>query len=564
MMKMSFALPRSLTQRATHAANPASGAARASDANESGTKAVPSSSWLVSGLYLFAYVLLDWISFIEPFPPLAISPWNASIGLNFVLLPLFGWRLAPLVFCAPVLADWLVRGLPIAFHLEIPMVLCVGGASLVGNAVLRSRRLGFNPALRGMRDLGCLLGAAMLAALLAGLGYIGIAVLGGVLPVASIWSALRLYWVGDFIGIIVIAPVLLIALTRPRVINGGAEWLIQLIAIAVLLAVILFFGDEEPFRWFFLLFLPIVWMAVRQGVAGASVGLLLAQLGIILTATWFPRTAIDITALQARMLVLALTGYVVGSLVIERRKFEYELRRHQEALVRQSRIGSMGAMAAAIAHEINQPLMAAGTYGRLAIASLPEMSAEFAGLNQAVGKTVEQVERAADVIRRLRALIKLDHSGRKTSRLATMVDVALRLCRPDLERHHVVIRLDLPPTLPAVEVDALQIEQVLVNVIQNARDAMGNDGGTITITARALDAETIEVQVKDTGPGFPASMLEGPLLQFWTSKPHGIGIGLSLSRSIIESHGGRLDLAAGPVGALVRFTLPIAKGTARE
>src|SRR5262249_45829727 len=155
------------------------------------------------------------------------------------------------------------------------------------------------------------------------------------------------------------------ALTRRRLLPMTLETALQFAAILAALALVFGYAEERQFQLFYLLFLPIVWMAVRAGLEGVTVGILVTQLGLIAGVILVPEAARDVTAFQALMLVLAATGLIAGELVTERRRAESQMRLHQRSLSRLARLGNMGEFAAAIAHELNQPLMAAGTYTRI-------------------------------------------------------------------------------------------------------------------------------------------------------------------------------------------------------
>jgi C4-dicarboxylate-specific signal transduction histidine kinase len=262
------------------------------------------------------------------------------------------------------------------------------------------------------------------------------------------------------------------------------------------------------------------------------------------------------------MLVLAMTGLVAGELVTERRRTQSQLRLQQESLSRVARLGSMGELAAAVAHELNQPLTAAGTYTRLVDDAISSGNTNPTMVAETAKKAVAQVERAAEVVRRLRALVRLDRSNRAPWKVEHAIKDTVELCQPDLDRHHVTVRSSVPNDLPSVMIDLLQIEQVLINLVRNAIDAFGESKTSraiIAIDAKVADADFIEVRVTDTGPGFSKKFLEKAFVPLSSTKADGLGIGLSLCKSIIEAHGGLLELESSPQGAAVRFTLPIAK-----
>ena len=157
---------------------------------------------------------------------------------------------------------------------------------------------------------------------------------------------------------------------------------------AIVGALVLVFGiaEEREFQLFYVLFLPIVWMAVRNGTEGVSAGILITQLGVILGVRFFPDEREELIAFQALMLVLAVTGLIAGELVTERRRTESQLRLQQESLARLARLGSIGELAAAVAHEVNQPLMAAGTYTRLVADAISSGNADAAEVAETAKK----------------------------------------------------------------------------------------------------------------------------------------------------------------------------------
>ena len=515
------------------------------------------SYWEIGLAYLASYVLLDWISFVEPVASLGITPWNPPPGLSFALILLFGIEFLPWLFIAPLIADAIVRQFPLPIWPELVTALVIGLGYGVGAWILTQPWLRFDVALRVKRDLVCLIIVAAVAAAIVGLSYVSIVVAFGQLEPAQFVQAAMRYWIGDMIGIAVVTPVLLVLFTRrrPSVLSWELLGPLALLAAALWLVV-----GVEPLRFqlFYLLFLPVIWTAVRFGLEGVTIGLAITQIGLMAAIHLSGQSAIDITALQALMIVLALTGLAVGVLVDEQQRTQHRLRLHQEALSRITRIGSMGEFAAALAHELNQPLTAIGNYTRLAKEAAQGASADLPTVVEATAKAAEQVDRAADVVRRLRDFIRLGRSERASVALASVVEQVERLARPELQQYGIMLDVQVAPDLPLVTADSLQIQQVLLNLLRNAVESLTEAGrydGKVVISADNTPAGFVTVYVRDNGPGFDAAMFEHGIVPFATSKPEGMGLGLSLSRSIIESHGGELTVGGDPTGAVVRFTL---------
>jgi two-component system, LuxR family, sensor kinase FixL len=536
------------------------------DAKRSSAIAFPRILALPAGvigvIYLAGYLLLDGISFIEPYAHFGITPWSPDTGLSFVLVLLFGRRMIPFLFAAPLLSGLVQIQPPLPLAVTLLSSLLIGGSYSAALIFLLRPGLRFDPKLSSMRDLELLGLVAAVSAAFVALSYVAVMTAAGLLPVKGFAAAALRYWVGDMIGIMVVAPFGLVALTRRRVLRLSTETALQLAAIVSAVALVFGYAEEQQFQLFYVLFLPIIWMAVRTGSEGVTVGLVVTQLGLILGVLIFPGKGHDVTAYQALMLVLATTGLVAGELVTEHRRTASQLRLHQDSLSHLARLGSMGELAAAIAHELNQPLTAAGTYTRLVSEAISSHNADAASVAETAKKAVAQVERAAEVVRRLRALVRLDRTSRAPCSVDLIVKETLALCQPDLERIDASARVLLAGDLPPVMVDILQIEQALLNLVRNSIEAIGDvkqSHGVISIDASAAGDGFVEIRVRDSGPGFPPELLDSPFLPFSSTKAQGLGFGLPLCKSIIEAHGGRLWLDGSLHGAAVHFTLPVAK-----
>ena len=511
--------------------------------------------------YLGSYVLLDWVSYVHPIMSFGITPWNPGTGLGLVIVVLFGRRMIPYLFIAPLLADLVNSPTWQPWSVEFPAAALIGGGYAAASVFLLRPSVRFDPALSSLRDLVLLMLVAMVSASFVALSYVALMVAGGTLPIEELAVATLRYWVGDLIGVMVVTPFALIALTRRLAIRLSLESTLQIAAIIAALALIFGFAQEQQFQLFYLLFLPIVWMAVRTGLDGVSFGILVTQIGLVAGVELYGKEPHDFMAYQLLMLILAVTGLVAGALVTERRRTEFELLLHRESLARIARRGHLGELAAAIAHEINQPLTAAGTYTRLVTDALHERDPDRVMAAETAEKAAAQVERAAEVVRRLRALVRLDRRGRIPCNVERMIGETVALCQPALDRSRSVVRWSTAANLPSVMVDMLQIEQTLLNVVRNSMEAIEESNrrdGVINIEAASKDPRVVEIWVADNGPGFPPDFID-PFVPFTSRKKEGLGIGLSLCRSIVEAHGGRLWLNRDARGAEVHFTLPFAE-----
>jgi PAS domain S-box-containing protein len=239
---------------------------------------------------------------------------------------------------------------------------------------------------------------------------------------------------------------------------------------------------------------------------------------------------------------------------------EMEARKQRERLAHVARLGTLGEMAAGIAHELNQPLAAIANYTQACqrLVAAGDMDAEELG--QVLGRVTAQARRAGDVIQRLRAFVRRHTPDRRNRDAKELIQEILPLVEMDCRSHEVDLRLQFQSDLPKVQVDGIQLQQVLLNLTRNAVEAMNAcapEVRSLVIRTEALGDDEVELAVEDAGPGVPDTMLEQLFEPFFTTKPEGMGLGLSLSRSIIEAHGGTLRYDSHPSGgSIFRIRLP--------
>lgn len=247
--------------------------------------------------------------------------------------------------------------------------------------------------------------------------------------------------------------------------------------------------------------------------------------------------------------------------ITSRKMAEDDLNRARAELAHVSRAAALSTLTASIAHEVSQPLAGilanASTSQRLMAAEPPNLE----GARVAVQRTLRDGHRASEVIKRLRALFSRKPPTLECVDLSDATREVLALSASELQRRRIIVRAELPADLPCVQADRIQLQQVILNLVLNAADAMADVQGRpreLGITARRVDDRALSLQVRDAGAGIDAADVEELFEAFHTSKPEGMGIGLSISRSIIEAHGGRLSAAPNPdgVGATFSFVIP--------
>jgi signal transduction histidine kinase len=219
----------------------------------------------------------------------------------------------------------------------------------------------------------------------------------------------------------------------------------------------------------------------------------------------------------------------------------------------------MGELTASLAHEVNQPIAASVTDANTCLRWLAGEPPNIEEARAAAMRVVKDSRRAAEIITRTRLLFKKGTPQRELVDVNEVVREMIVLLRDEASRHNVSVRTDLAPDIPQVMGDRVQLQQVLMNLIMNSIDAMKDVEGIrdLRIESQTTKNEEVMVSVTDSGEGLPAQQADQIFTAFFTTKAHGTGMGLSISRSIVESHGGRLWPAGNsPHGAVFSFTLP--------
>jgi two-component system, LuxR family, sensor kinase FixL len=254
--------------------------------------------------------------------------------------------------------------------------------------------------------------------------------------------------------------------------------------------------------------------------------------------------------------------------ITHRKQADLEAETHRNEVAHLLRVASLGELSSALAHELNQPLTAIMSNAQAAKIFLGRDDCDLKELGSILDDIVTDDKRASEVIGRLRSLLKRGEFQPQPLDANDLIQEVLKLLNHDLTAREVRVVTQFAAGLPAVRGDRVQIQQVLINLILNAGDAMSQpakSSRTLTLKSSRVEGDAIEISVADTGRGIPPGEEEKIFEPYHTTKPHGLGLGLSLSRSIVSAHGGRLwaeNQTAG--GAVFHFTIPAWKGIGTE
>jgi PAS domain S-box-containing protein len=243
----------------------------------------------------------------------------------------------------------------------------------------------------------------------------------------------------------------------------------------------------------------------------------------------------------------------------EARESERRYLETQMELAHANRVATMGQLTASITHEVNQPITAAVTYALAARRWLGAQPPNFHEVDEALSLIVKEGNRAGEVVGRIRALIKKAPARKDAVEINDAILEVIALTRAEAANNNISVRTQLAEGLPRVQGDRVQLQQVLLNLIINAIEAMRDvgEGERELLISTRNEPDGVSVEVRDSGPGFAPADLERVFEAFYTTKPSGLGLGLSICRSIIEAHGGRLwATRCEPRGALFQFTVP--------
>jgi two-component system, LuxR family, sensor kinase FixL len=536
-------------------------------------------NWAVAVLYLAAYIILEWASFIHVHKGLPITPWDPGLGVVFALMIRGGPLSGLILFAGMAVAETLVLQNDADWTIDIG-VAAITALSYTSVAALVQRYVRIDADLTHLRDVLMLLAAGLAGAVLDTvlLGAFLFAV--GEFDIRDVMQVARPLIIGDTIGIAVVTPLLLRfrAQERPktrRLLSLAPEGVLYFCIIGFALWLIIGSEGAHGFRLFYLLFVPVVIAAVRHGVDGACFSLAVIQFSLIGLLHFSGYDASEFTEFQTLTLVLTVTGLIVGVVVSERKNSDRIARDAQARLVERqaeaaqvARVNLVSGMASALAHEINQPMTAARALGRSAQHLLRTPGSDLSRADNNLSAMLTHIDHAGDIVRRMRNFIRRGHPHVSTINTREMLEEAMTLAHAEASARHVRVDLDALADLPDLHGDRVQLEQIVLNLVHNAVDAIAavgqSDGHVHVVVRRQSAPPRVEIGILDNGPGIEGELADRLFDPLTTTKQDGLGLGLSICASIMKAHGGRVWLHSGKPGATeFRFSVPLDRSRER-
>lgn len=526
----------------------------------------PATRWLFSGLYVLAYLALDWVSYAQPVLKLGVSPWSPQTGLMVAYLLWLGPRWVPVAVVAEFTAAWLFRDASSQWAPHALASVWVAGTyagfAALGGAGLMQR------ALQTLGSAMRMLLATAVAALVSAAGYVGSFMLLDELALSAASNGLVRYWIGQVNGVVMLVPLLMLLPLLPVARRALRDdwWRAALQALVLGLCIWVLFRHLEvglKERMFYPLFVPMVWIAMRWGGVGALLASLVIQSGIVAMVRGTPEGAPPLD-LQLLILTLSITGTLLGVAVTERARARAEARERDRQLARAMRFAVAGEMASALTHELNQPITALVSYLQASqIMSAPSVGADQR-LSDTLAKAAGEARRASQVLRRLRDFYQgTSEAPAGPSDIAAGCASVFEVLDARLRQRGIPVRVSLAHGLPPVAIDGTRLEIVLHNVFNNAVDALVGSGASrseVLVTAHQ-DGPQVVINIHDSGPGVAEEALGQLFEPFYTTKPDGMGLGLAICQSLVRAQGGELTYRRSELlgGACFELRLPVFK-----
>ena len=501
--------------------------------------------WGIGAAFIAIYFALNLMTEWHEFDRLGITLWSPDDGLSLALL-IESLAFAPFVFLGAALVDLSIVGVHRSIGVTVAAELFLTVAYVRSRLVPEEQAEIRPQAIQAARCCDVPASRPGSARRWRRLYIVECCILGGALPADKLFVAMGHYWIGDALGMITIIP----ATTAVFIYLAAARWrwsghtlftiFIFVVGICLGFAALVGVGDKLYYL-FNLLFLPVIWVAMREGYAGVALALVTIQVTLAVITVFVGYDTTDFAILQLLMLVLSITGLLLGAVTTEHRDAALRLREQQRELARMASNAQAGAMGMALAHEVSQPLSTVTAYVHAA-RRLLQTGVANAPVMDALINAEAEAQRAREVLERIRDFVSSGNLSLKALDVPALAERIGALCREEAAARGVQVEVESVGPVPQVQADGVQIEQVLINLVNNGIDAASErpDGRGRVIIRVAAGESAITIEVDDNGRGVAPELADNIFDAYQTTKPRGMGLGLHLSRRIVERHAGRL------------------------
>lgn len=534
------------------------------DASGASAPVLPAPKWAWAGAaLLFAGLIgLDRLTFLTPIYIQAVPPWNPVLGVCVAIALLHRWRGVIAAFVAATVCGLVAPDGPRPVTLAVldGIITAVQTAAIVSLSALLARRA--TQDLVRNRLVGVLL-AAPVAAVLAGLVFIPAIAALGIVDHTQIGAHFTRFAVGSVIGVLIFTPFFAIRLapgraesmTRNRLFEAATQGILVLAVIWVA------FGEypQTASRYLFVVFLPMIWIVLRFGVRGAIVLNTLVQVSMLASLVLAGHLEANVTLFQALLLVVTASAFVFGLAVDQSKLATHRLRTREEELSASLRVAATGELAGTLAHELGHPLGAISNYASALNHLLRRIAPENAEAAAIGAKLTQEVVRATDTLHRMREFFRTGGMTVEPVDIGDIVKDAALLLKDRLGRNAISPYIVVQGGSNVVLGDQVQLRAVVYNLLVNAIDALKpvpHEQRALSILVRRAH-ESVVLEVDDSGSGVAVDVRDDIFEPLVTTKENGLGLGLSMSRSVIDAHGGTIVLSDSKMGG-ARFvvTLP--------
>ena len=498
-------------------------------------------------LYACVFVCVDWLSFIHPMGQLNITPWNPPAAVQVLFLTWAGLMWAPWVFITIGFADWLIRD-SVIFSSSV----LIGNAILIGcyasiSYVLIKLMKGV-PRLQNRVEVFKLSLVSVIGAIITSILYVGFQTLIGKLVKEDFAEASYRFFVGDLLGLVVVLPLSLLFLNPYRqdqfkqMFKSKSFWLLFL-GLLICEYFVFSLPIALQMKYFFPLFFAVGLIGAAHSLPGATFAAAVVQIPLVISFTQVGVLPSDLIDMQIVMFTLSMTGLLIGTVVDERLNT-------QEKLKETLQLVAAGELAGSLAHELHQPMSAINAYAESAMLLSSSEHNELIEKNKdTLRKTLDQIIkesiRASEIVRGLRSFFIGGASNIKLADVDELVTDTVSQLESYAQKLNVQLKIEKLTEPVWVMVDVTQVKTALGNLIKNAIESAKTDG-VVEVMFAFDKQQRIEISIFDSGKTLDIYQSEIIFKPFYSEKKDGLGLGLSISKSLIENNDGLISYRSKP------------------